>query len=79
VGVKHSFLFRLLRPEFVMSNAVPLCSDAFSMFLKYDPDAKQINADCRQATRRLFAEVIPSAAAHFDRFQKELHYLSVKV
>jgi hypothetical protein len=31
----------MLRPELVQNNEVPLNPDAFSMFLKYDPNKQQ--------------------------------------
>lgn len=34
----HSHLYRLLRPELVKANAMPLCSDACSAFVANEPD-----------------------------------------
>lgn len=54
-----STLFRLLRPELVASNPVPLSSDAFSSVSARD-GLEGAQADVAAATRRLFADVIPS-------------------
>eukprot|EP00727_Mastigamoeba_balamuthi_P007903 m51a1_g3733 hypothetical protein (1030) ;mRNA; f:31267-34919 len=55
---KRSYLFRLLRPEFVKSYRKPLCSDAFSQFVASD-QRSEMNADVEEASRYLFQVVIP--------------------
>ena len=47
---RGAFLYRLLRPEFVQSFPKPLCPDALSTFLKWDPDKAKINKDIARAT-----------------------------
>eukprot|EP01124_Arcella_intermedia_P013380 TRINITY_DN19810_c0_g1_i1.p1 TRINITY_DN19810_c0_g1~~TRINITY_DN19810_c0_g1_i1.p1 ORF type:complete len:1334 (+),score=360.17 TRINITY_DN19810_c0_g1_i1:602-4003(+) len=49
----NSIFFRFLRPEFVKSNEIPLCSDAFSMWLSKDPQMTKKNKDIRDACVRL--------------------------
>ena len=38
-------LFELLRPELVLSNEVPLSSDAYSLFSQNDPDYSNLNGN----------------------------------
>jgi hypothetical protein len=66
-SAKGSFLYRLLRPEFVSNYKIPLCSDAYSKFIRSDPDYKRYNKDIEKATRFLLDTVIPKAAAAFDK------------
>jgi hypothetical protein len=56
LGVKGSFLYRLLRPEFVKEYPVPLSSDAFSSWGKIEPENNQ---EIARATEALVREVIP--------------------
>ncbi|KAL6059841.1 Clu domain-containing protein [Balamuthia mandrillaris] len=60
-GVQMAHLFRLLRPEFVREWPKPLCSDAFSGFIKHF-DMEQHNEEIKAATRHLISVVIPSYA-----------------
>ncbi|KAL6045370.1 Clu domain-containing protein [Balamuthia mandrillaris] len=49
-----TFLTRLLRPEFVRSySPAPLCNDAFSNFIMFDPDRAAHNQQAIQATLHL--------------------------
>eukprot|EP01103_Thecamoeba_quadrilineata_P012142 TRINITY_DN3060_c0_g1_i2.p1 TRINITY_DN3060_c0_g1~~TRINITY_DN3060_c0_g1_i2.p1 ORF type:complete len:601 (+),score=88.67 TRINITY_DN3060_c0_g1_i2:86-1888(+) len=61
-GVKSAHLYRLLRPEFVKTNDLPLCSDAFSGFIAAQPKMMEHNLEIKQATTRLINEVIPAFA-----------------
>jgi len=65
-------LSKLLRPELVRSNPVPLSSDAFSGFQKYDPDRSQHNREVFEATKRLMKEVIPSLARSLVKNSREI-------
>jgi hypothetical protein len=56
---KGQILFKLLRPELVQSNTVPLSSDAFTGFGMSDPLHKTHNREVQEATERLFTSVIP--------------------
>jgi hypothetical protein len=58
----------LLRPELVVQNDRPLCSDAFSGW-NTDADAeirRKLNADVGEATRTLYEQAIPATAAALD-------------
>mmetsp|Transcript_2469 Transcript_2469/g.7833 ORF Transcript_2469/g.7833 Transcript_2469/m.7833 type:complete len:1381 (+) Transcript_2469:798-4940(+) len=59
----RSVFFRFLRPEFVQSYRLPLCSDAYTGWVVGDPEANVHNAELRQATVHLYQETIPSFAA----------------
>ena len=63
---KGSFLYRLLRPEFVTSYEKPLSSDAFSLFGK-NGDYEEINKDAREATEHLRERVIPDLASSLSK------------
>jgi hypothetical protein len=64
-----------------MENPVPLSSDAFATWGKFDPNHKQYEEgkaeknlnnnilDIRAATTRLYKEVIPKCAAELDKLQ----------
>lgn len=57
-----SIFFELLRPELCRNFRLPLCSDAFTGFLKYDSN-RQVYADqVRQATNLLMVKIIPEFA-----------------
>jgi len=81
--VKGCHLYKLLRPELVKSNPVPLSSDAFSSFGR--PNQKEHNeyvlqcclllwltnsqtSEVREATRRVLAEIIPNKLARNKGF-----------
>eukprot|EP01105_Mastigella_eilhardi_P015608 TRINITY_DN3574_c0_g1_i1.p1 TRINITY_DN3574_c0_g1~~TRINITY_DN3574_c0_g1_i1.p1 ORF type:complete len:593 (-),score=166.43 TRINITY_DN3574_c0_g1_i1:44-1822(-) len=64
-GVKNAHLFRLLRPEFVKSYKVPLCSDAFSHFVRTrKPD--EHNKEIVEATLYLQDVLIPRFAVELN-------------
>jgi hypothetical protein len=65
-NMKGVHLYRLLRPELVKSNLVPLCSDAFSSF--HLEDRIEHEEEVKEATRRLEEEVIPKFAAYLDDY-----------
>eukprot|EP01088_Endostelium_zonatum_P020138 TRINITY_DN7277_c0_g1_i1.p1 TRINITY_DN7277_c0_g1~~TRINITY_DN7277_c0_g1_i1.p1 ORF type:complete len:1066 (-),score=171.12 TRINITY_DN7277_c0_g1_i1:6-3176(-) len=54
-----AIFYNLLRPELVMSNKVPLCSDALSSWLGKSPLNKNRNNDVKKATDRIFDKQIP--------------------
>lgn len=56
---KGRVLYKLLRPELVVSNPIPLSSDAFTGWGRADPDWRIHNDEVTMATRRLFLKVIP--------------------
>lgn len=58
---KKCYLYRLLRPELVKNNPVPLSGDSFSRFQKPE-DAEESNNEVRDATKRLFEQIIPDFA-----------------
>ena len=59
-GPKSTFLYKLLRPEFVKTNSVPLSSDGFSAF---GQDLKEEHeSEIEEATARLLQNVIPHFA-----------------
>ncbi|KNC56085.1 aminotransferase [Thecamonas trahens ATCC 50062] len=59
-GVRGSFLFNLFRPEFVRHYSVPLCSDAYTNWIRADPDAASYGAACDAAFEHLLTTTIPS-------------------
>ena len=46
----HSVWYELLRPELVRMNPKPLCSDAFTNWMRHDANRKQLNNDVALAT-----------------------------
>lgn len=70
ISIKGSFLYRLLRPELVRSNPVPLSSDAFSKWPI--EDAHSHNIEVMEATRRLETEVLPDCAAFLDKYYQDV-------
>jgi hypothetical protein len=62
VTKKGSHLYRLLRPELVKRNAVPLSSDAFTGFQSPGRDTQVNNNEVKQATTLLVEQVIPTYA-----------------
>lgn len=65
-GATNSFLYKLLRPELVLSHPTPLNSDARSQFIArdlYREEFKAANAGVQAATERLLKEVVPAFAA----------------
>eukprot|EP01114_Cavostelium_apophysatum_P012812 TRINITY_DN2960_c0_g1_i3.p1 TRINITY_DN2960_c0_g1~~TRINITY_DN2960_c0_g1_i3.p1 ORF type:complete len:1024 (+),score=326.20 TRINITY_DN2960_c0_g1_i3:288-3359(+) len=59
-----SFLYRLLRPEFVLKYQRPLSSDAFSKFGTLDED--EHNGEVERATRHLVEDHIPKFAKNLQ-------------
>jgi hypothetical protein len=67
-GSRHrSYLYELLRPEYVKTNPVPLSSDAFSPFNQTDPNAKINNEEVAAACHRLITTRIPQFAAFLEK------------
>jgi serine/threonine protein kinase len=66
-GARSSYLYWLMRPEFVRHNPVPLSSDAFSPFGKRDERAIEHDQAARAATNRLETDVIAQFAALLDK------------
>lgn len=64
-------LYEMLRPELVQNYEVPLNPDAFSMFLKYDPDRHQSLVEVTQATNSLLRVQIPSVAKYLNQLAAE--------
>lgn len=62
VSIRCGHLYRLLRPELVKQNPVPLSSDAFSRWGLHR--AAQHNKEVVEAARRLTSEIIPAFIAH---------------
>jgi len=58
-SLPSSFLFRLLRPEFVEKYPKPLSSDAFSKFDQWEPNREEHKRDIRKATKCLLEKEIP--------------------
>lgn len=44
----------------------PLCSDAFSGFIRYDPKKTEYHKDIREATEYLIGQVIPKVAQDLE-------------
>jgi hypothetical protein len=70
-------LARLLRPEFVANNAVPLSSDAFVGFGRIGAAAH--NREVRAATHNLFARIVPKFATQLDDGQIDMSLVAVSV
>ena len=64
-------LYRLLRPEFVLSNDRPLCSDGFSNMIRAEPHRKIFNRDLRDATEHMKESVIPKYAISLVKYVRE--------
>lgn len=67
--LKSTFLYRLLRPEFVKKWKTPLSSDAFSKFGK-DYVSKDHNREVFEATEELELNEVPAFANHLDQLRK---------
>eukprot|EP01127_Copromyxa_protea_P011133 TRINITY_DN2779_c1_g2_i1.p1 TRINITY_DN2779_c1_g2~~TRINITY_DN2779_c1_g2_i1.p1 ORF type:complete len:1346 (-),score=201.42 TRINITY_DN2779_c1_g2_i1:119-3904(-) len=68
---KNSHLSRLLRPEFVKEYHKPLCSDAFSGFIKGTAGEEEHNREIEEATNYLFNILIPKFAKELQRLMLE--------
>lgn len=64
-----SFLYKLLRPEFVSRYPIPLSSDAFSLF--GEDEHAYHNFEVKEATRVLHNTVIPLFAQFLDHTETE--------
>eukprot|EP01091_Cochliopodium_minus_P008088 TRINITY_DN1798_c0_g1_i1.p1 TRINITY_DN1798_c0_g1~~TRINITY_DN1798_c0_g1_i1.p1 ORF type:complete len:1165 (-),score=271.99 TRINITY_DN1798_c0_g1_i1:41-3277(-) len=62
----HTIWFQLLRPEFVRTLEIPLCSDTFSGWDKNDPRKKNHIKDVKTAVQHLHQHVIPEFAEKLD-------------
>lgn len=54
---ERSYLYHLLRPEYVKQYSKPLCPDAFSNFIIHDENATEYNTHIYEATLNLFKTV----------------------
>jgi len=50
---KGEQLSSLLRPELVLANEIPLCSDALSLFQSKCPNKRKSNTEVRQASNKV--------------------------
>jgi hypothetical protein len=67
INDKRIVFYDHLRPEFVRKSSVPLNSDALTMWHAGTEEERQNdNEDVRNATKRLFEEVIPAYAKELD-------------
>jgi hypothetical protein len=55
----NGHLYQLFRREFVANYPTPLCSDAYSGFIRWDPKREIHNQEIDEATNYLFQSVIP--------------------
>jgi hypothetical protein len=62
----RAVFYKMLRPEIVKEFHVPLSSDAFTGWSKYDNDIVASERDIREATKKMFDEVIPTLARDLD-------------
>jgi hypothetical protein len=68
---QQTHLFQLLRPELVLSNSVPLSSDALTGLSKFDPDRLVHNGEVQDASTRLFEKIIPQFAQKLAKTEEE--------
>lgn len=61
-NIRSSYMYRLLRPEFLRTLATPLCSDAYSWFIQKTPQEKEHNREVSLATHYLLNTTIPAFA-----------------
>ena len=59
---KNCFLFQHFRPQFVRKYPIPLCSDAFSLFVKKTDAEQEHKREVSAASEYLFTVVIPACA-----------------
>lgn len=67
---RQSYLYRLLRPEFVRVYEKPLSSDAYSQFGKNQPSNAEDNSEIDEATLFLHRVTIPMVAANLESVLK---------
>ncbi len=63
---KQSYLYELMRREYVLLVDRPLSSDAFSRFTKHHPQHKIDNREVGDATHHLYLHIIPAVAADLE-------------
>ena len=68
---KNAHLSRLFRPEFVRDYSKPLCSDAFSGFIKGTPRESEHNKEIEEASQYLASILIPKVAKDLTRIMQE--------
>ena len=74
---RNSYLFRLLRPEFVKNYKIPLCPDAYSGFVTLA--AREHIKQVENATRHLTHVVIPKMGENLDKLtEKQRKKLNLK-
>jgi tetratricopeptide (TPR) repeat protein len=61
-AIRQGHLYRLFRPEAVRAFEKPLCPDAYSGFIRPDPERAAYNLHVREATAWLLTKVVPPAA-----------------
>ncbi|GAM26025.1 hypothetical protein SAMD00019534_092000 [Acytostelium subglobosum LB1] len=71
LSVPGGHLFQLFRPEFLKNHPKPLCSDAFSGFLKHDSERQIHNNEVKEATQRLLNDLIPKVSSRLKGLIKE--------
>jgi len=64
--IPRGVFYRMLRPELVSDNAVPLSSDVFSGWGSYDTNREVSQNEVREATNRMYNERIPAVAAELE-------------
>jgi len=70
-NVQGGHLFQLFRPEFLKGHHKPLCSDAFSGFIKHDNDRSVHHNEVKEASHRLLIELIPRLSNRLKWMIKE--------
>eukprot|EP01125_Pyxidicula_operculata_P022245 TRINITY_DN898_c1_g1_i1.p1 TRINITY_DN898_c1_g1~~TRINITY_DN898_c1_g1_i1.p1 ORF type:complete len:1793 (+),score=365.55 TRINITY_DN898_c1_g1_i1:43-5379(+) len=68
--------YDLLRPVFVQQYSKPLCSDAFSGWLQFDPDKKELNKDVKNATKYLYNDKIPRFVTTLQSYMEPDQFIS---
>lgn len=81
---KGRVLYKLLRPELVLSNPVPLSSDAFTGWGRADENWKIHNEEVTNATKRLYFQVIPTFVSeltkdNIDSFVADMHIRGINL
>lgn len=74
--LRGSFLYRLMRPEFVKNYRTPLCSDAFSRWGNdpSDPSVlREHNVEIREATNAIVEKAVPAFAKRFEDFFRRIY------
>ena len=71
--------YQLLRPELVRQQKIPLCSDAFTGFCRYDGKMTQYCAQVSQVTNHLYFKIIPEFAEYLGEIGYELEFVSMDI